>query len=79
MKTDEDQINELEGQVERMQHEVDQYRRATEDCLQELGWCSGYFAGIRQRGIGCALAFNVGQIRRALWRGELVVMPARED
>jgi hypothetical protein len=75
MKTDEDELKELELEVERLQHDADRYRRATEDCLQQLGWCIGYFAGVHKPRIARGLAVNVGHIRRGLLHRQDVVMP----
>jgi hypothetical protein len=54
----------LELEFERVQHEAETYRRASDDCLQELCWCMGYFAGVRRPHIARALAVNVMHIRR---------------
>jgi hypothetical protein len=54
-------IRELESQVER-------YRQASEDALQQLDWCIGYLHGCGKRGIARSLARNRGQIRTHLLR-----------
>ena len=79
MKTAEDQIKELELEVERLQDEADRYRKASDDCLQQLGWCIGYFAGAHKPRLARGLAVNVAQIRRGLLRRHGVVMPTVEE
>ncbi len=48
------------------QDEVDRYRRAADDALQQLDWAIGYLHGIRKTGISKALAKNRSYIRRRL-------------
>jgi hypothetical protein len=46
--------------------ELDRYRRAAEDALQQLDWAIGYLHGIRKTEISKALAKNRSYIRRRL-------------
>jgi hypothetical protein len=46
--------------------DVERYRRAAEDALQQLDWCIGYLHGIRKIGISKALARNRSYIRTNL-------------
>jgi len=46
--------------------DVERYRRAAEDALQQLDWCIGYLHGIRKVGISRALAENRSYIREEL-------------
>jgi hypothetical protein len=46
--------------------ELEHYRRAAEDTLQQLDWCVGYLHGIRKVGISRALAKNRSEIRTQL-------------
>ena len=46
--------------------EVERYRRAAEDALQQLDWCIGYLHGIRKVEISRALAKNRSFIRTQL-------------
>lgn len=39
-----------------LEADVERYRRATEDALQQLDWCIGYFHGCGKRGIAKALS-----------------------
>jgi hypothetical protein len=46
--------------------EVDRYRRAAEDALQQLDWAIGYLHGINKTDIAGALAKNRSFIRQKL-------------
>ena len=59
MTATDEQLSELEKEVER-------YRRASEDALQQLDWCIGYFHGCGKKGIARALSDNRSHIRRHL-------------
>ena len=58
--------------------ELERYRRAAEDALQQLDWCIGYLHGIRKVGISRALAKNRSHIRTQLLKREEEPMPAQE-
>ena len=58
--------------------EVERYRRAAEDALQQLDWCIGYLHGIRKVGISRALARNRSHIRTQLMDVEEQPLPAQE-
>ena len=71
MASDEDRVKELELEVERLMREVDKYRTAAEDALQQLDWCIGYFTGCNKSTIAKSLGANRAYIRRhVLNRGE---------
>ena len=46
--------------------ELERYRRAAEDALQQLDWCIGYLHGIHKKSEARALARNRSYIRRSL-------------
>jgi hypothetical protein len=46
--------------------ELERYRRAAEDALQQLDWCIGYLHGMRKLKISRALAKNRSHIRTQL-------------
>jgi hypothetical protein len=46
--------------------QVERYRRAAEDALQQLDWCIGYLHGIHKTRIARALSRNRGVIREHL-------------
>ena len=60
--------------------EVERYRRAAEDALQQLDWCIGYLHGIRKLDISKALARNRSTIRsQLLKRSEQPVPTEKTD
>jgi hypothetical protein len=58
--------------------EVERYRRAAEDALQQLDWCIGYLHGIRKVDISRALARNRSFIRSQLMDRSEQPLPAEE-
>jgi hypothetical protein len=64
MSTETDRVHELELEMAHLLEEVERYRSAAEDALQQLDWCIGYFAGSRKGGIAHALSANRAHIRR---------------
>ena len=46
--------------------DMERYRRAAEDALQQLDWCIGYLHGIRKTKISRSLARNRNHIRTQL-------------
>jgi hypothetical protein len=58
--------------------DVDRYRRAAEDALQQLDWCIGYLHGIRKVGISRALARNRSLIRSHLLEEPEQPLPAEK-
>jgi hypothetical protein len=58
--------------------EVERYRQAAEDALQQLDWCIGYLHGIRKLDVSRALAKNRSYIRRQLLKREEQPMPAQQ-
>jgi hypothetical protein len=59
-------------------HELERYRQAAEDALQQLDWCIGYLHGIRKMDISRALAKNRAHIRTQLLRRPEQPVPAQE-
>ena len=58
--------------------ELERYRRAAEDALQQLDWCIGYLHGIRKLDISRALAKNRSQIRSQLMQRAEQPVPAQQ-
>jgi hypothetical protein len=58
--------------------ELERYRQAAEDALQQLDWCIGYLHGIRKLDVSRALAKNRSHIRRQLLQKEEEPMPAQQ-
>ena len=67
MAQDDDRIDEME-----------RYRRAAEDALQQLEWCIGYLHGIKKVDISRALAKNRSHIRTQLMQRAEGPAPAQE-
>ena len=59
-----------------LEDEVERYRRASEDALQQLDWCIGYFHGCGKTGIARALANNRSHIRQHLLRRSKQPVPS---
>ncbi len=79
MASDEDRLKELELEVQRLMHEVDRYRTATEDALQQLDWCIGYFTGCNKTTIAKSLSGNRAYIRRHVLERQEAGMPAPSE
>ena len=62
------EVEELEAELAQLMKEVDRYRTACEDTMQQLDWCIGYFTGCNKRGVAKALSANRTAIRRHLLR-----------
>ena len=58
--------------------EVERYRRAAEDALQQLDWCIGYLHGIRKVDISRALSRNRSFIRSHLMERPEQPLPSEE-
>jgi hypothetical protein len=58
--------------------EVERYRQAAEDALQQLDWCIGYLHGIRKVQVSRALAKNRSFIRSRLMEREEQPLPAQQ-
>jgi hypothetical protein len=58
--------------------EVERYRRAAEDALQQLDWCIGYLHGIRKTSISRALARNRNYIRTTLMKRAEEPLPSAQ-
>ena len=64
-------IRELESQVER-------YRQASEDALQQLDWCIGYMHGSGKKAIARSLSKNRSYIRTHLMKRAEQPMPSQQ-
>ena len=62
MSTD-TEVAELQREVDHLMEEVERYRSAAEDTLQQLDWCIGYFAGSHKGALARALSANRSHIR----------------
>jgi hypothetical protein len=59
--------------------DVERYRQAAEDALQQLDWCIGYLHGIRKVRISRVLARNRSYIRTQLMHRSEQPLPAAES
>jgi hypothetical protein len=73
------EVESLEAQVAELMKDVDRYRTACEDTLQQLDWCIGYFTGSNKRGVAKALSANRSSIRRHLLDREELDMPTSTE
>jgi hypothetical protein len=66
-----------EGDRERdaSREEMERYRQAAEDALQQLDWCIGYLHGIRKTAISRALSRNRSHIRSRLMQASEQPLP----
>jgi hypothetical protein len=56
--------------------DVERYRQAAEDALQQLDWCIGYLHGIRKSQLSARLAQNRNYIKRNLMREATQPLPS---
>jgi hypothetical protein len=73
MARDDDNNRDSEGR-----DELERYRQAAEDALQQLDWCIGYLHGIRKVDISRALAKNRSFIRTRLLERPEEPMPTQQ-
>jgi len=66
----------LEDQLADLMEEVDRYRTACEDTMQQLDWCIGYFTGTNKRAVAKSLSANRSSIRRQLLKRPALPAPA---
>ena len=76
---EDDDARELWEEIDRLRKEVDRYRTATEDALQQLDWCIGYFVGANKSGLAKSLGANRSYIRRHLLHREEAATPTNEQ
>lgn len=62
--------------VTRLEDEVERYRRAAEDALEQLDWCIGYLHGASKGQIAAALARNRAHIREQLLKRPAEPVPS---
>jgi len=78
VKTLESKESRQDGQVDVLEEEVERYRRASEDALQQLDWCIGYFHGCGKTGIARGLASNRSHIRQHLLKRSEQPVPTQK-
>lgn len=77
MSTESSRIRELEAEVAGLMEDVERYRSAAEDALQQLDWCIGYLAGCQKGRVAKVLSANRSHIRRHYLRRSEQAPPAR--
>ena len=77
MSQETDRIEQLEQELDHLMQEVERYRSAAEDALQQLDWCIGYFAGARKGQISGVLSANRTHIRKQYLRRSGQGQPTR--
>ena len=65
--------NGADSELDELRAERERYRTATEDALQQLDWCIGYFVGANKPAIAKALGTNRAHIRTQIRRKPLDV------
>jgi len=56
----------MNEEMRELSDELDRYKQASEDALQQLDWCIGYFHGCGKKGIAKSLSQNRSYIRKSL-------------
>ena len=79
MLSEADQIKELELEVERLHDDLNRYRNACYDSMQQLSWCIGCLAGNRRPAQAEAMAQNLAYIRRSVLNRAPQTMPPAKD
>lgn len=79
MSLDTKRITELEQDNAHLMEEVERYRSAAEDALQQLDWCIGYLAGCQKGRVAKILSANRSHIRRQYLRREAQQLPTQKS
>ena len=66
------------SRIRQLEDEVERYRQATEDALQQLDWCIGYMHACGKKGIARSLSKNRAFIRTHLLKRPEQPMPSDE-
>jgi hypothetical protein len=72
------QDSQRKAQIRELEDEVERYRRASEDALQQLDWCIGYLHGSGKKAIARALSKNRAYIRTHLLKRAEEPVPSQE-
>jgi hypothetical protein len=75
--SDSRRVQELEDEVARLMQDVERYRSAAEDALQQLDWCIGYLAGCQKGRVAKVLSANRAHIRREYLRRDGQAPPTK--
>ncbi len=69
---------ERRARIRKLEEELERYRQASDDALQQLDWCIGYIHGTGRRGIARALAHNRAFIRTELMKRAEQPVPSQK-
>jgi hypothetical protein len=69
---------ERRARIQELEEELERYRQASEDALQQLDWCIGYMHGSGKRGIAKALSHNRAYIRTQLMKRAPEPVPSQQ-
>ena len=72
-------VEELNAQVADLMKDVERFRTACEDTLQQLDWCIGYFTGCNKRHVAKSLSANRSAIRRNLLHRDDQALPTTSE
>ncbi len=78
MAQENQELERLRAEVDKLLHEVERYRTASEDIMQQLDWCIGYFTGTNKTKVARTLSANRNHIRRTLLRRSEQTVPVNE-
>jgi hypothetical protein len=73
------EVEALEAEIAQLMREVDRYRTACEDTMQQLDWCIGYFTGCNKRALAKSLAANRSAIRKHILKRDEQSMPTNTE
>ncbi|HSJ20136.1 MAG TPA: hypothetical protein VK964_06155 [Nocardioidaceae bacterium] len=77
MAEDSRRVKELEAEMSQLMEDVERYRSAAEDALQQLDWCIGYLAGSQKGRVARVLGANRAHIRREYLRRDGYSSPTK--
>ena len=72
------QDSQRRARIRELEDEVERYRRASEDALQQLDWCIGYLHGCGKKGLARSLSKNRAYIRTHLLKRAEQPVPSQE-
>jgi hypothetical protein len=66
------------ARIRELENEVERFRRASEDALQQLDWCIGYLHGSGKKAVARAISKNREYIRTNLLKRSEQPVPSQE-
>jgi hypothetical protein len=66
------------ARIRELENEVERYRRASEDTLQQLDWCIGYMCGTGRIAVARSLSKNRSYIRTDLLKRAEQPLPTEQ-